>query len=162
VYCRACLPWTQWQWSWLFFPMSFSLSAQSSPFSIRLTGVEWGNVVIFFFLFFSFLFSSFLFFSFLFPFLSFPFLFFSFLFFFKTFFIRYFLYLHFKCYPESSLYPPPILLAYPPSPSSWPWRSPVLGRRKFARPRGLSSQWWPTRPSSATYAARDRSSGVTG
>jgi hypothetical protein len=31
---------------------------------------------------------------------------------------------------------------------------------KFARPRGLSSQWWPTRPSSDTYAARDKSSGV--
>jgi hypothetical protein len=27
--------------------------------------------------------------------------------FFFHFFIRYFLYLHFKCYPESSLYPPP-------------------------------------------------------
>jgi hypothetical protein len=35
-----------------------------------------------------------------------------------------------------------------------------LGHIKFARPRGLSSQWWPTRPSSATYAARDTSSGV--
>jgi hypothetical protein len=29
------------------------------------------------------------------------------------FFIRYFLYLHFKCYPESSLYPPPALLQLP-------------------------------------------------
>jgi hypothetical protein len=52
--------------------------------------------------------------------------------FFKNF-IRYFLYLHFKCYPESFLYPPPALLPYPPTPTSWPWRSPVLGR-------GLSSQ----------------------
>jgi hypothetical protein len=42
-------------------------------------------------------------------------------------FIRYFLYLHFKCYPESSLYPPPTLLPYPPTPTSWPWHSPVLG-----------------------------------
>jgi hypothetical protein len=57
------------------------------------------------------------------------------------FFIRYFLYLHFKCYPESPLYPPPALLPYPPNPTSWPWRSPVLGHIKFARPRGLSSQW---------------------
>jgi hypothetical protein len=71
-----------------------------------------------------------------------------------NFFIRYFLYLHFKCYPKSSLCrlpPPPALLPYPPTPSSWPWCSPVLGHIKFTRPRGLSSQWWPTRPSSATY-----------
>jgi hypothetical protein len=31
---------------------------------------------------------------------------------------------------------------------------------KFSKPRGLSSQWWPTRPSSATYAARDMNSGA--
>jgi hypothetical protein len=73
--------------------------------------------------------------------------------------IRYFLYLHFKCYLESSLYSPPAQLPYPPTPTSWPWRSPVLGHIKFARPRGLSSRWWLTRPSSATYAARDMSSG---
>jgi hypothetical protein len=75
--------------------------------------------------------------------------------------IRYFLHLHFKCYPKSPLYPPPALLPYPLIPTSWPWRSPVLGNIKFARPKGLSSQWWTTRPSSATYAARDMSSGVT-
>jgi hypothetical protein len=40
---------------------------------------------------------------------------------------RYFLYLHFKCYPKSSLYPTAALLPYPPTPTSWPWRSPVLG-----------------------------------
>ena len=74
---------------------------------------------------------------------------------FFSFFIRYFLHLHFKCYPKSPLYPPPTLLPYPPTPTSWPWSSPVLGHIKFARPRGLSSQWWLTRPSSATYAARD-------
>jgi hypothetical protein len=74
--------------------------------------------------------------------------------------INYFLYLHFKCYPESPLYTPPALLPYPPTPTSWPWHSPVLGHIKFARPRGLYSQWWLTRPSSATYAARDTSSGV--
>jgi hypothetical protein len=76
-----------------------------------------------------------------------------------VFFIRYFLHLHFKCYPKSPLYPPPALLPYPPTPTSWPWLSPVLGHIKFARPRVFSSQWWPTWPSSATYAARDMSSG---
>jgi hypothetical protein len=75
--------------------------------------------------------------------------------------IRYFLHLHFKCYPKSPPDPPP-QLPYPPTPTSWPWRSPVLRHIKFARPRGLSSQWWPTRPSSDTYAARDTSSGGTG
>jgi hypothetical protein len=59
---------------------------------------------------------------------------------FLSFFIRYFLYIHFKCYPESSLYPPPTLLPYPPTPTSWPWHSSVLGHIKFAIPRGLSSQ----------------------
>jgi hypothetical protein len=76
------------------------------------------------------------------------------------FFIRYFLHLQFKCYPKSPLYPPPTQLPNLPIPTSWPWRSPILGHIKFARPRDLSSQWWPTRPSSATYAARDMSSGV--
>jgi hypothetical protein len=47
-----------------------------------------------------------------------------------------------------------------PFPPAWPWHSPVLEHIKFARPRGLSSQWWPTRPSSATYAARDTALGV--
>ena len=51
--------------------------------------------------------------------------------------------------PTPSLRPAPL----PPTPASWPWYSPVLGYIKFAIPRGLSSQWWPTRPSSATYAA---------
>jgi hypothetical protein len=54
-------------------------------------------------------------------------------------FIRYF-YIHFKCYPESSLYPPSALLPYPPTLVSWPWHSPVLGHIKFAIPRGLFSQ----------------------
>jgi hypothetical protein len=48
--------------------------------------------------------------------------------------IRYFLYLHFKYYPESSLYPSPALLPYPPTPTSWPWHFSVLGHIKFARP----------------------------
>jgi hypothetical protein len=42
----------------------------------------------------------------------------------------------------------------------WPWRSPVLEHIKFASPMGLSFQWWPTRPSFDTYAARVKSSGV--
>jgi hypothetical protein len=58
----------------------------------------------------------------------------AFLFFFKIF-IRYFLHLHFKCYPESPLYPPPVLLPNPPTPTSWPWYSPLLGHIIFARPR---------------------------
>ena len=66
-------------------------------------------------------------------------LFFYFFFFFQ-FFIRYFLHLHFKCYPEIPLYPYPALLPYPPTPTSWPCHSPVLGHIKFARQRGLSSQ----------------------
>jgi hypothetical protein len=53
---------------------------------------------------------------------------------------------------------PPFL--YPPIPTFWPWRSPVLGHTKFACPVGLSFQWWPTRSSFDTYAARDKSSGV--
>ena len=49
-------------------------------------------------------------------------------------FIRYFLHLHFKCYPKSPLYYP-ALLPYLPTNTSRPWRSPVLGHIKFARPR---------------------------
>jgi hypothetical protein len=80
-------------------------------------------------------------------------------FFFKIIFIRYFPHLYFQCYPKSPPYPHPPPLPYPPTPTSWPWRSPVLRHIKFARPMGLSFHWWPTRPSSDTYAARDRSSG---
>jgi hypothetical protein len=50
-------------------------------------------------------------------------------------------------------------LAHPPTPTSWPWCSPVLRQIKLKQPKGLSFHWWPTRPSSDTYAARDRSSG---
>jgi hypothetical protein len=32
------------------------------------------------------------------------------------------------------------LLPYPPTPTYWPWHSPVLGHIKFAIPRVLSSQ----------------------
>jgi hypothetical protein len=52
-------------------------------------------------------------------------------------------------------------LPYPPIPIFfWPWRSPVLGHIKFACPVGLSFQWWPTRSSCDTYAARVQSFGV--
>jgi hypothetical protein len=51
-------------------------------------------------------------------------------------------------------------LPYQPTPTSWPWHCPILKHIKFARPRGLSSQRWPTRPSSDAYAAGDMSSGV--
>jgi hypothetical protein len=53
---------------------------------------------------------------------------------------------------------PPI--PYPPTPPFWPWHSRVLGHIKFASPKGLSFQWWLTRPSFDTYAARDKSSVV--
>jgi hypothetical protein len=72
----------------------------------------------------------------------------SFLFFFYFYFlIRYFLDLHFQCYSKSPPYLPPPL-PYPPTPTSWPWHSPVLRHIKCARPMGLSFQWWPTMPSS--------------
>ena len=48
-------------------------------------------------------------------------------------------------------------LTHPPTPTSWPCHSPILRHIKFARPMGLSFHWWPTRPSSDTYAARDTS-----
>jgi hypothetical protein len=76
------------------------------------------------------------------------------------FFITYFSQLHFQCYPKSPPHPPPPPLPYPPIPIFWPWRSPVLGHIKFACPMGLSFQWWPTRPSFDTYAARVKSSRV--
>jgi hypothetical protein len=47
------------------------------------------------------------------------------------------------------------MLPHPPTPTSWPWHSPV--HIKFARPMGLSFHWWPTRTSSDSYAARDAS-----
>jgi hypothetical protein len=51
---------------------------------------------------------------------------------FNFFFIRYFLHLHFKCYPQSPIYPTPALLPNQPAPASWPWHSPVLGHMIFA------------------------------
>jgi hypothetical protein len=53
----------------------------------------------------------------------------------------------------------PYPLPHTPTPTSWPWHSPVQRQMKFVRPMGLSFYWWPTRPSSDTYAARITSSG---
>ena len=75
------------------------------------------------------------------------------------FFITYFPQLHFQCYPKSPTYPPPHFLTHLFS-FFWPWRPPVLGYIKFVCPMGLSFQWWPTRPSFDTYAARVKSSGL--
>jgi len=80
------------------------------------------------------------------------------------FFIRYFLYIHFKFQMLSRKFPIPS-----PRPAPLPTHSHFLALAlpctlhiKFARPRGLPSQWWLTRPSSAAYTARDISSGGTG
>jgi hypothetical protein len=73
--------------------------------------------------------------------------------------IRNFPRLHFQCYHKGPPYPPPPI-PYPPTPPFWPWHSPVLGHIKFASPMGLSLQWWPTRQSFDTYAAKDKSSRV--
>ena len=78
--------------------------------------------------------------------------------FFKYNFIRYFLHLHFKCYLQSPLYPPlPCSLTHPlllPGPSI-----PCTGANDLRKTKGLSSHWWPTRPSFARYANRDMNSG---
>ena len=51
------------------------------------------------------------------------------------FFLRHFiLHLNFQCYPPKPLYPPPVLLPNPPTPTSWPCHSPVLGYMIFAIP----------------------------
>jgi hypothetical protein len=72
-------------------------------------------------------------------------------------FISYFLHLYFQGYPKTPPYPFPLLL-YPLTPTSWLLWSPVLRPIKFTGPMGLSFHWGLTRPSSNTYAAKDRSS----
>jgi hypothetical protein len=90
------------------------------------------------------------------PVLLFSFFFFTlFLIFFK---LGIFLVYIFNAIPKVPHTHPPI--PYPLTPPFWPWRSPVLGHIKFASPMGLSLQWWPTRPSFDTYAAKDKSSRV--
>jgi hypothetical protein len=76
---------------------------------------------------------------------------------FKNFLIRYFLHLHFQC-SQKSLIPSHPPLPYPLNPTSWHWRSPILRHIRFAWTMGISFHWWPTRPSSDTYAAKDMSS----
>jgi hypothetical protein len=78
----------------------------------------------------------------------------------KTFFYYVFSSITFPMLSQKSPPPCPPPLPYPPIPIFWPWRSPVLGHIKFACPMGLSFQWWHTRPSFDTYAARVKSSGV--
>jgi hypothetical protein len=75
------------------------------------------------------------------------------------FFIRYFLHLYLQCYLKS----PP----YPPTTTPLPTHShflalafPYTEAYKVCKTKGLFPQWWPTRPSFDTYAARDMSSGV--
>jgi hypothetical protein len=75
-----------------------------------------------------------------------------------THFIRYFPHLHFQCYPKSPLNPPPTPL--PTHSHFLALEFPFTGHIKFACPMGLSFQWWPTRLSFDTYAARVKSSGV--
>jgi hypothetical protein len=84
-----------------------------------------------------------------------------FLFFLFIFLIRYFLHLHFKCYPKKSPRPSPPTPLHTHS-HFLALVFSVLRHIQFARPRGLSSQWWATRPSSTTYAARDMTSRGTG
>jgi hypothetical protein len=86
---------------------------------------------------------------------------FLFFFLYNLFYIRYLFHLHFQCYPKIPPHAPPPT-PHPPTPTSWPWCSPVLGHIKFVCPMGLSFHWWPTRPSSDTYAAGDTSSGGYG
>jgi hypothetical protein len=79
--------------------------------------------------------------------------------FFNIIIIGYLFHLHIQCYPKSPPHPP---TSTPPTTQSWPWRSTVLRHTKSAWPMGLSFHWWPTRPSSDTYAAGDTSSGGRG
>jgi hypothetical protein len=90
-------------------------------------------------------------------------------FFFLLFLIGYFLYLHFKYFPlsrspvqnspmASSLSLPlwRCSLTHPPTHSCLPALAfPYTGALNTLRPKGLSSHWCPTRPSSAKYAVRD-------
>ena len=81
-----------------------------------------------------------------------------------TLFLKYFLLLCvFLKYIENAIpkvphTPPP--LPYPPIPIFLALASPCMRHIHFDCPMGLSFQWWPTRPSFDTYAARVKGSGV--
>jgi hypothetical protein len=90
-----------------------------------------------------------------------------FIFFFSFFFLVFFLLLDiFFIYISNAILKVPYTLPLPPSPtihSCFPGLAfPCTGAYNLCKTKGLSSQLWPTRPSSATYAARDMSSGGTG
>jgi hypothetical protein len=77
--------------------------------------------------------------------------------FFNVLFIGYLFHLHFQCYPKS----PP----HAPTPTSLPTHSqflalsfPCTEECKVCTTNG-PFHWWPTRPSSESYAVRDKRSG---
>jgi hypothetical protein len=78
------------------------------------------------------------------------------------FFIRYFVHLHFKCCPESPLYSPCRPAPQPTHSCFLALAFPCIVEYNLCKTKGLSSQWWPIRPSSAIYAASEMSSEGTG
>ena len=83
----------------------------------------------------------------------------SFLFIFY-FLIRYLLYLHFKCYPKRLPFPRPA-----PQPTHSCFLTLAFSSTReynLHKTKSLSSQWWPSRPTSAKYAAKDLRSVGTG
>jgi hypothetical protein len=84
-------------------------------------------------------------------------IFYIYLFIFNIFYYYIFSSITFRMLSQKSPIPSPPL-PYPPIPNFWPWHSSVLGHIKFACLLGHSFQWWPTRPSFDTYAARVKSS----
>jgi hypothetical protein len=80
---------------------------------------------------------------------------------FSVIFIGYFIYLHFKCYhlssfPSTSL-PPPASMRVLPHPPTYSCLStlafPYPGSSSLHRTKGIPSQWYQIRQSSATYPA---------
>jgi hypothetical protein len=73
-------------------------------------------------------------------------------------FIRYLAHLHFQCYTKSPPYPPPT-----PLPTHSPFLAlafPCTGAYKVCKSNGPLFEWWLTRQSFDTYAARDKSSRI--
>jgi hypothetical protein len=71
------------------------------------------------------------------------------------FYIIYFLHLHFKCYPESPLYPPTCPVPQHTHSHILALAFPCTRAYDLPQTKGLSSHWWPTKTSSATNATRD-------